>query len=93
MCLPDHMSANEQITVEMFYTFTCPNCNTFSRMLEEVLPQYGDIKKTLASGAIGMIRTMKLGIHAVPALLIDNKIVFRSVSEKQELIKQLNIEK
>jgi len=33
---------------------------------------------------------MKLGIHAVPALLIDNKVVFRSVPTKEELIQKLN---
>ncbi|MFC1484138.1 thioredoxin family protein [Candidatus Neomarinimicrobiota bacterium] len=79
----------------MFYTITCPNCRVFQRMLDELLPQYGDkytFKKTLVSTPIGMIRTMKLGIHTVPTVLIDNRIVFRSVPEKQDLINRLNQE-
>jgi hypothetical protein len=39
---------------------------------------------------MGMIRTLKLGIHAVPALLINNRLVFRSVPTKEELINKLN---
>ncbi len=64
-------------------------------MLEEVLPEYGDkfkLKRTLASGPMGMLRTMKLGIHSVPALLIGEAIAFRGVPEKQSLINRLNEE-
>ncbi len=81
------------VTVEMFYTLTCPNCKILKKMLGEVLPQYGDkfqLKKSLANSPMGMIRTMKLGIHSVPTLLIDNKIAFRSVPKKEELISTLN---
>ncbi|GAB4446229.1 MAG: hypothetical protein Fur0028_00550 [Bacteroidales bacterium] len=62
-------------------------------MLDDILPMYGEkfsVKKSLASSPIGMVRTMKLGIHAVPALLINNNVVFRSVPTKDELIKKLN---
>lgn len=62
-------------------------------MLHDVLPQFGSkfvLKKSLANMPLGMIKTMKLGIHAVPALLIDGKIVFRSVPTKEELINILN---
>lgn len=61
-------------------------------MLKDVLPEFGDrfeLKTTLANGPIGMVRTLKLGIHAVPTLLINNEIVFRSVPAKQELINKL----
>lgn len=81
------------ISLEMFYTLTCPNCRTLKRLLDEVLPQYGDkfkFSRSLANSPMGMIRTMKLGIHAVPTLLIDDKIVFRSVPTKEELIDKLN---
>lgn len=62
-------------------------------MLEEILPQFGDkfeLKRSLANSPLGMIRTMKLGIHAVPTMLIDNKIVFRNTPSREELINQLN---
>jgi len=87
------MEEKKVITIEMFYTLTCPNCRTLKRMLDEVLQQFGnkfEFKRSLANSPMGMIRTMKLGIHAVPTLLIDDKIVFRSVPTKEELIKTLN---
>ncbi|MEI6889459.1 MAG: thioredoxin family protein [Bacteroidales bacterium] len=83
-----------RIRIEMFYTLTCPNCKLFKRMLTEVLPEYADkfeFKTTLASAPLGMIRSMKLGIHTVPTLLIDNTIVFREVPARQELINKLNM--
>jgi len=61
-------------------------------MLEDVLPGFGNkfvLKKSLANMPLGMIKTMKLGIHTVPTLLIDNQIVFRSVPTKAELINLL----
>ncbi len=82
-----------KIKIEMFYTLTCPNCKTLKQILKDVLPEFVDkfeLKTTLANGPIGMVRTMKLGIHAVPTLLINNEIVFRSVPTKQELINKLN---
>jgi hypothetical protein len=61
-------------------------------LLKEVLPDFGDkfrLETTLANLPVGMIRTMKLGIYAVPTLLIDDKIVFREVPSKQALIDKL----
>lgn len=81
------------IPIELFYTLTCPNCRTLKRMLDEVLPQFGNkfkFNRSLANSPLGMIRTMKLGIHAVPTLLINDLIIFRSVPTKEELIDKLN---
>jgi len=82
-----------KIKIEMFYTLTCPNCRTLKKMLSEVMPEFGgmfDLKTSLANSPLGMYRTMKLGIHSVPTLLINNEIVFRSVPTKEELINKLN---
>ncbi|MBE0650743.1 MAG: thioredoxin family protein [Bacteroidales bacterium] len=87
------MEERNRIPIEMFYTLTCPNCRMLKHMLEEILPQFGDkfeLKRSLANSPLGMIRTMKLGIHAVPTMLIDNKIVFRNTPSREELINQLN---
>ncbi len=87
------MTDKKAITIELFYTFTCPNCRTLKKMLSEVLPEFGDkfiLKTSLANSPLGMLRTMKLGIHSVPTLLINNEIVFRSVPTKEELIDKLN---
>ena len=86
------MIKEEPIPIEMFYTLTCPNCRVMKKMLQEVLPDFGDkfkLETTLANLPVGMIRTMKLGIYAVPTLLIANKIVFREVPSKQDLIIKL----
>ena len=83
------MEETKPIIIEMFYTMTCPNCKIMKRMLNEVLPQFDDkflLKRSLANSPFGMLKTMKLGIHTVPALLIDNKIIYRSVPSKDELI-------
>ena len=87
------MEHKEPILIEMYYTFTCPNCRIMKRLLEEVIPQFGnrfELKTRLANSPMGMIRTMKLGVHAVPALVIDKKVIFRSVPTKEELINKLN---
>jgi hypothetical protein len=82
------------VTLEMFYTLTCPNCRPFKQLLNEVLPEYGnkfEFKTTLASGPLGMIRSLKSGIHTVPTLLIDGVIVFRELPARQDLINKLNM--
>lgn len=87
------MEVSKPIPVEIFYTLTCPNCKALKHMLNEVLPQFGnkfELKKSLANSPVGMVRTMKLGIHAVPVLLIDREIVFRKVPTRAELINKLN---
>lgn len=87
------MGERKPILVEMFYTLTCPNCKVLKHMLNEILPQFGDkfeFKKSLANSPMGMIRTMKLGIHAVPVLLINQEIVFRKVPTRDELLNKLN---
>lgn len=81
------------VTLELFYTLTCPNCRVMKRLLEEVLPAYGSrfkLKQTLANMPAGMIRTMRMHIHSVPTLTINNEIAFRSVPSKEEIIEKLN---
>ena len=88
------MGKRAPVTIEMFYTLTCPNCKILQRMLDEILPTFGDkfiLKKTMANAPLGMIRTIKLGIHSVPALLINNEIAFKQVPSKQELMNKLKI--
>jgi predicted DsbA family dithiol-disulfide isomerase len=87
------MEEKKPIEIEMFYTFTCPNCRILKHRLDKVLPQFGnrfELIRSHANSPMGMIRTMKLGIHAVPALMIDKKVVFRKVPTKEELTQKLN---
>ena len=81
------------ITIELFYTLSCPNCKLMKHLLKEVLPYFGEkfeLITSLANSPIGMFRTMKMGIHAVPTLIINNEIAFRSVPSKEQLIQKLN---
>ena len=87
------MEEKYPVPIEMFYTFTCPNCKIMKRMLDEALPQFGnkfELRRSHANSPTGMIKTLKLGIYTVPTLLIDNNIVFRSVPTKEELIEKLS---
>lgn len=84
----------DSVTIELFYSLTCPNCMPFKRMLLEVLPEFGDkfqLKTTLVSSPVGMIRSMEAGIHSVPTLTIANKIAFRELPDRQSLINQLKL--
>lgn len=86
------MTKTKQDTIELFYTLTCPNCSVLARMLAEVLPEFDNrfrVKKTLLSGPVGYFRSLKMGIHSVPTLVINNEIIFRSVPSKDELIEKL----
>jgi predicted DsbA family dithiol-disulfide isomerase len=86
------MTKTRQDTIELFYTLTCPNCNVLSRMLKDILPDFNNrflVKKTLLSGPVGYIRSLRMGIHSSPTLVINNEIVFRQVPSKDELIAKL----
>lgn len=83
----------KQVTLELYYTLMCPNCKTLLALFNDVLPGYNDkflLKKTLASSPIGIIKTMRLGIHTVPTVVINNKVVLKAVPTKEELIQLLN---
>ncbi len=86
------MDKYNQVSLEMFYTLSYPNCKLLQRLLDETLPEFGEkfvLKKTMANGPLGMIKTLKMGIHTVPTLLINNEIAFKQVPTKQELINKL----
>ncbi|MEN8153114.1 MAG: thioredoxin family protein [Acidobacteriota bacterium] len=80
--------------IELFYGLTCPYCRTARRLLKKIVeenPERFNLKQTLISSPKGLIRRYKLGVHAVPAILIDGEIIFRSLPEEGELRKKLNI--
>ena len=80
--------------IELFYGITCPYCRTAKRLLNKILNEHPgkfSLKQTLISSPKGMIRRYKLGIHAVPAILIDGEIVFRGLPEEEELKNVLNV--
>ena len=81
------------IKIELFYTLTCPNCQVMKKMIDDVLTKFPgqfEFKPINATMPLGMSRSIKLGIHSVPTLLINNEIVFKGVPTRQELIEKLN---
>ena len=78
--------------LELFYGLTCPHCRTLKKMLKEILPQFEnkfELKETLVSSPMGWIKSAKLGIHSVPVLTLNDKIIFRSLPSKNELLNKL----
>ena len=74
--------------IELYYGITCPYCRTAKKLLKKIVeenPGKFKLKQTLISSPKGMIRRYKLGIHAVPAILIDGEIVFRSLPDEEDL--------
>jgi len=45
--------------------------------------------ETLVNSPSGMVRSLKKGIHSVPTLLLDDKIIFRDLPTEEELFKVL----
>jgi predicted DsbA family dithiol-disulfide isomerase len=82
----------KKMKLEMYYTLTCPNCKTLERMLDDILPAYSEkieFKKVMANSPSGYLKTLKLGIHSVPTLVLNGKIIFRYVPEKQILVEKI----
>lgn len=80
--------------IELFYGITCPYCRTAKKLLNKIINEHPGkfrLKQTLTSSPKGLVRRYKLGIHAVPAILIDGEIVFRGLPEEEELRKVLNL--
>jgi len=80
--------------VELFYGITCPYCRTAKKLLNKIInnnPGKFRLKQTLISSPKGLVRRYKLGIHAVPTILIDGIIAFRSLPREIELKEKLNL--
>ena len=80
--------------IELYYGLLCPYCRTARGMLKKIMDEHPGkfrLKQTLISSPSGMINRYRLGIYAVPAILIDGKIVFRALPDEDELKKELNL--
>ena len=80
--------------IELYYGLLCPYCKTARAAIKKIMdenPEKIKFKQTLISSPTGIINRYKIGIHSVPTILIDGKIVFRGLPEKEELKKELNL--
>lgn len=75
-------------TLELYTTLACPHCRTLKKNINEVLPgftgQY-QYKEISASSPLGYIKSLKNNIHSAPTLLIDGRVVARTVISIAEL--------
>lgn len=80
--------------IEIYYGLTCPYCRTAINLIKKILeknPEKFRFKQTLISSPGGIIKRYKLGIHAVPTIVIDGKIEFTGLPEEEELKEKLNL--
>jgi len=80
--------------IELYYGLICPYCRTAKTLIKKLVdenPEKIRFKQTLVSSPTGMINRYKLGIHAVPTILIDGIIAFRSLPREIELKEKLNL--
>ncbi len=80
--------------IELYYGLICPYCRTAKALIKKIIkenPEKFRLKQTLISSPAGMINRYRLGIQAVPTILIDGKIVFRGLPEEKELKRELNL--
>ncbi len=81
--------------IELFYGITCPYCRTARKLINKVIEEYPEkfkFKQTLISSPKGLIRRYKLGIYAVPAILIDGEIIFRGLPKEDVLRNYLDMD-
>ena len=60
----------------------CAPCQYMCEAVKKVLPQYGDKlswRETLIKTRSGIKRTMELGVSNLPAMLINNEVVFDNI--------------
>ena len=82
--------------IELFYGLICPYCKTAKAMLKKIMnenPGKFRLKQTLISSPSGMISRYRLGIHAVPAVLMNGEIIFRGLPSEEELRETLGLQK
>lgn len=71
----------------------CAPCQYMCETVMKVMPQYGDKltwRETLIKTRAGIKRTMKLGVSNLPAMLINNEVVFDNIIPTEtELIREI----
>ncbi|MFD3158083.1 uroporphyrinogen decarboxylase family protein [Haloimpatiens sp. FM7330] len=68
----------------------CAPCQYMVESVKKVAPQYGDKlrwRETLIKSKAGIKRTMELGVKNLPALLINNEIVFDNIVPDENSLK------
>jgi len=77
------------VKIEVFYTEMCPYCPAALELVREVGAKFSDIivEEVNTSTSEGMARANGYRIFSVPTIVINGKVAFVGVPEKEELIK------
>lgn len=87
----------KQVTVEVFYSRTCPNCPPQKNLVKE-LGKREDVKARLTDVASNNGRAKNHGVRAVPTTVIDgpaldSKTGFRGITAKERLETAIEVAK
>jgi small redox-active disulfide protein 1 len=78
------------VKIEVFYTPTCPYCPMAKKVVKEVAPQFGSkVEVEEVNAWENQERTAQYGIMSVPAIVINGKVKFVGVPQKDDLIKAI----
>ncbi len=86
----DVLSSNKKkVTVEFFYSVTCPYCPAALKMVQEAKKLYPDdieVFKIDTQSDFGQAQVQLYSIQGTPAIAINGKIVFRGVPPSQNAL-------
>jgi len=89
----DKTTWKQMTTVELYYSDTCSTCHQVRALLMETLPKTMKFKEINISYPEGKQKASKLNIMSVPAVAIDEDVVFVGRVSKEELLKELSLRK
>lgn len=77
------------VKIEVFYTEMCPYCPAALELVRKVSAKFSDIivEEVNASTSEGMARADEYQIFSVPTIVINGKVAFVGVPDKEELVK------
>lgn len=76
--------------IEVFYTPTCPYCPGAKKLVREVAPSFeGAVEVEEVNAWEEQERVAKYGITGVPAIVIDGKLRFVGVPNREDLVKAI----
>ncbi|MFB6144745.1 MAG: thioredoxin family protein [Candidatus Nanohaloarchaea archaeon] len=87
----------KEVTVEVFYSRTCPNCPPQKELVKE-LGEREDVKPRLTDVAVKNGRAEEHGVRAVPTTVVDgpaldSKTGFRGITSKERLETAIEVAK
>lgn len=83
------------VEVEVYTSPTCPYCPYAVKLIREVAPSFGQklgVEEVNTWSEEGQIKAAEYGIMAVPTIVINGKVKFVGVPQKEDLVKAIQDE-